>query len=83
MSIFNYIEVLGDGVVDVNVLVDLTKKFNKTCLIFKVDLKKNYDSICWWFLDYTFIKSGFNNKWPDCVFSRNLFVSEWLCNAGE
>jgi hypothetical protein len=41
-----------DGVVVVNEVVELAKKSNKDCLIFKVDFEKAYDSVYWGFLDY-------------------------------
>jgi hypothetical protein len=43
---------LVDGVLVINELVDLAKRKNKQCLIFKVDFEKAYDSVDWGFLEY-------------------------------
>lgn len=40
---------LIDGVVVVNEIVDLARKSRSECLIFKVDFKKAYDYVNWWF----------------------------------
>lgn len=69
---------LGDGVIDVNELVDLDKKSRKCFFIFKVDFRKAYDSVSWSFQDYTLSIFGFNYKWRSwiraCVFSGNLEI---------
>ena len=36
---------LVDGVVDMNELVDLVKRRKKSCLLFKVDFEKAYDTV--------------------------------------
>lgn len=41
-----------DGVVVVNEIIDLTRMFTKTCLIFKVDFEKACDSVSWSFLNF-------------------------------
>lgn len=56
-------KLLVDGVVDVNELVDLSKKSKIYCLIFKVDFEKPYDLVSWSFLDYMFYRFGFSDKW--------------------
>jgi hypothetical protein len=69
---------LVDGVVVVNEVVDLAKRTNRECLIFKVDFEKAYDSVDWGFLDYMLHRFGFCEKWIDwiqaCVFAGNLSI---------
>jgi hypothetical protein len=63
---------LVDGVVVVNEVVDLVKRTSRSCIIFKVDFEKAYDSVDWSFLDYMLVRFGFCSKWRDwiraCVF---------------
>jgi hypothetical protein len=67
-----------DEVVVVNEVVELAKKSNKDCLIFKVDFEKAYDSVYWGFLDYMLHRFRFCSKWiawmRACVFAGNLSV---------
>jgi hypothetical protein len=69
---------LVDGVVVVNEVVDLAKRTGRSCLIFKVDFEKAYDSVEWSFLDYMLGRFGFCAKWKDwiraCVFAGNMSV---------
>jgi hypothetical protein len=69
---------LVDGVVVVNEVVDLVKRTGRSCIIFKVDFEKAYDSVDWSFLDYMLVRFGFCSKWRDwiraCVFSGNMSV---------
>jgi hypothetical protein len=69
---------LVDGVLVVNELVDLAKRKNKQCLIFKVDFEKAYDSVDWGFLEYMLRRFGFGEVWIGwmraCVFGGNLSV---------
>jgi hypothetical protein len=46
---------LADGVLVMNKVVDLAKKFKKDCLIFNVDFEKANDSVNWNFFDYKII----------------------------
>jgi hypothetical protein len=50
---------LVDGVLVVNELVDLAKRQNKQCLIFKVDFEKAYDSVYWGYVEYMLRRFGF------------------------
>jgi hypothetical protein len=54
---------LVDGVVVVNEVVDLAKRNGQSCLIFKVDFEKAYDSVEWSFLEYMLGRFGFCAKW--------------------
>ncbi|MCI00949.1 LINE-1 reverse transcriptase like, partial [Trifolium medium] len=54
---------LVGGVVAVNEIIDLAKKFRKECLIFKVDFEKAYDSLSWGFLEYMMRRFGFGLRW--------------------
>jgi hypothetical protein len=69
---------LVDGVLVVNEVVDLAKKFEKDCLIFKVDFEKAYDSVEWSFLEYMLRRFGFDEVWigwmKACVFGGSLSV---------
>jgi hypothetical protein len=69
---------LVDGVLVINELVDLAKRKNKQCLIFKVDFEKAYDSVDWGFLEYMLRRFGFGEVWIGwmraCIFGGNLSV---------
>jgi hypothetical protein len=69
---------LVDGVVVVYEVVDMAKRTGQSCLIFKVDFEKAYDSVEWSFLEYMLDRFGFFVKWKDwiraCVFSGNMAV---------
>jgi hypothetical protein len=69
---------LVDSVLVVNEVVDLVKRTGRSCLIFKVDFEKAYDSVDWGFLEYMLDRFGFCSKWKDwiraCVFSGNMSV---------
>jgi hypothetical protein len=69
---------LVDGVLVVNEVVDLAKKSGSSCLIFKVDFEKAYDSVEWSFLDYMLGRFGFSDKWRAwiraCVFAGNMSI---------
>jgi hypothetical protein len=69
---------LVDGVVAVNEIIDFARKEKKSCLIFKVDFEKTYDSVSWSYLDYMLVRFGFGVKWRSwiraCVFRGNLSV---------
>jgi hypothetical protein len=69
---------LVDGVVVINEVVDLAKRNGKSCMIFKVDFEKAYDSVEWSFLDYMLDRFGFCSKWKDwihaCVFAGSMSV---------
>jgi len=43
---------LVEGVMIVNEVVDLAKRFKRECLILKVDFEKTFDSVDWSFLEY-------------------------------
>lgn len=47
----------------VNELLDLAKRFWKSCLALKVDFEKAYDSVSWSFIDYMLLRLGFNVVW--------------------
>jgi hypothetical protein len=69
---------LVDGVVVINEVVDLAKRTGQSCLIFKVDFERAYDSVDWSFLDYMLDRFGFCSKWKGwirtCVFAGNMSV---------
>ncbi|GAU45140.1 hypothetical protein TSUD_131390 [Trifolium subterraneum] len=87
---------LVDGVVIVNEVVDLARRFGKECLIFKVDFEKAYDSVEWVFLEYMLkrtikaILRGFElasslrvNFWKSCLMGVNVREDfmETTCNS--
>ena len=78
---------LVDGVVTVNEIIDVTRKTEKECLIFKVDFEKAYDSVSWSFLDYMMRRLGFSERWcrwiRACVFCGNLSVLVNGCPTKE
>jgi hypothetical protein len=69
---------LVDGVVVINEVVDSARRNGQSCLIFKVDFEKAYDSVDWSFLDYMLDRFGFCSKWKDwiraCVFAGSMSV---------
>ncbi|MCI22150.1 RNA-directed DNA polymerase (Reverse transcriptase), partial [Trifolium medium] len=71
-------QMLIDGVLTVNEVVDLAKKAKRRCLIFKVDFEKAYDSVNWGFLEYMLRRFGFGELWISwiraCVCAGNLSV---------
>lgn len=77
-SIFLKGRLLVDGFIDVNQLINLVKRTKKVCLIFKVDLEKEYDSVNQSFFGYMLIIFDFNEKWKfqnrACAFVGNLSV---------
>ncbi|MCH80987.1 LINE-1 reverse transcriptase like [Trifolium medium] len=70
---------LVEGVVAVNEIIDFAKKSRESCLIFKVDFEKAYDSVDWGFLDYILRRFGIGDKWRAwmwaCVCSGSMSVS--------
>jgi len=46
-----------------NEVIDEAKRCNKSCLAFKVDYAKAYNSVCWEFLLYIMRRKGFCTKW--------------------
>lgn len=65
-----------DGVVVVSQLVDLAKRNNEECLLFKVDFDKAFDCISWNVLFYMMERFGFNPGWIKwmnaCICSSSL-----------
>ena len=69
---------LVDGVLIINEVVDLAKRENQECLIFKVDFEKAYDSVDWGFLEYMMRRVGMEEKcvrWMRaCVFGGHMSI---------
>jgi hypothetical protein len=67
---------LVDGVLTINEVVDLAKRPKASCMIFKVNFEKAYDSVNWKFLAYMLRRSGFVERWirwiKACVCAGNL-----------
>jgi len=59
-------------------VIDEAKRSHKSCLIFKVDYEKAYDSVSWNFLLYMLKRTGFNPKWiswmEGCLKSASISV---------
>lgn len=57
-------------------MADFSIKEKKGCLLFKVDIKKAYDKVSWFFLHFMMIKMSFGERWMKCmqalVFSSNM-----------
>ena len=66
------------SVVIANEIVDEARRCKKSCLVFKVDYEKPYDSICWDFLLYMMRQMGFCDKqvkWIEgCLKSSSISV---------
>ena len=48
-------------------MIEDAKRSNKSCLVFKVDFEKAYDSISWDFVLYMLEKTGFCSKWVQWI----------------
>ena len=61
-----------------NEVIDEAKRSNKSCLVFKVDYEKAYDSVLWNFLLYMLKGTGFSPKWikwiEGCMKSASISV---------
>ena len=61
-----------------NEVIDEAKRSNKSCLVFKVDYEKAYDSVSWYFLLYMLKRTGFSHKlvkWIEgCMKSASISV---------
>ena len=69
---------LLQSVLIANEVVHEAKSNNKSCLVFKVDYEKAYDSVSWNFVLYMLGKIGFNSKWvkwiEGCLKSASISV---------
>lgn len=67
-----------DGILIVNEMVDEAHKSNKELIIFKVDFKKAYDSVCLRYLDAVMCKMVFSVLWrkwiKECVTTTTASV---------
>ena len=50
-----------------NEVIDEAKRSQKSCLVFKVDYEKAYDSVSWGFLSYMLRRMDFCSKWIQWV----------------
>ena len=51
------------SVIIANEVIEEAKRSQKSCLVFKVDYEKAYDSVSWDFLSYILRRTGFSSKW--------------------
>jgi len=69
---------LLQSVLIANEVIDKAKRSTKSCLIFKVDYEKAYDSVSWDFLLYMLKRLGFDSKWirwmEGCLKSASISV---------
>lgn len=63
-------QILDDPLM-VSEFISWFKKKKQKFLIFKVDIKKAYESISWEYLDQIMVLMGFGDKW--CLWIRGLF----------
>ncbi|GKE72148.1 RNA-directed DNA polymerase, eukaryota, partial [Tanacetum coccineum] len=67
-----------DGPLMVSEVMEWYKFKRKKLMIFKVDFKKAYDSLCWDYLDYVMERFGFGHKWRswirECLVSARMSV---------
>ncbi|GAU33402.1 hypothetical protein TSUD_20950 [Trifolium subterraneum] len=67
-----------DGVVVLNEVIDLAKRRKDSCLFFKVDFERTYDTISWNYLEKMMIKMGFAERWMKwiraCIFNSSMSV---------
>ena len=61
-----------------NEVVEEVKRGSKSCLVFKVDYEKPYDSVSWDFLVYMLWRMGFCPKWitwiEGCLRSASISI---------
>ncbi|KAL4360722.1 hypothetical protein GQ457_04G018500 [Hibiscus cannabinus] len=61
-----------------NEVVDSVRKSGNSCVVFKADFQKAYDTVEWSFLDLMMHKFGFGKKWRDwimaCVSTASISV---------
>ncbi|GAU35431.1 hypothetical protein TSUD_375210 [Trifolium subterraneum] len=67
-----------DGIVVLNEIIDLAKRRKDSCLFFKVDFERPYDTISWNYLENMMVKMGFAEKWmrwmKACIFNSSMSV---------
>jgi hypothetical protein len=67
-----------DGVLVLNEIIDLATRRKDTCLLFKVDFEKAYDTVSWRFLERMMVKLGFYEGWLKwmraCIFNSSMSV---------
>ena len=61
-----------------NEVIEEAKRDSKSCLVFKVDVEKAYDSVSWDFLLYMLQRTGFCSKWvkwiEGCLKSASISI---------
>ena len=61
-----------------NEAVEEARRCHKSCLVFKVDYERAYDSVSWMFLSYMMNRLGFCPKWiswiEGCLKSASISV---------
>ena len=66
------------SVIIANEVVEEAKRSQKSCLVFKVDYEKAYDSVSWEFLKYMLVRLGFYPKWihwmEGCLSSASVSI---------
>ncbi|KHN25835.1 hypothetical protein glysoja_044295, partial [Glycine soja] len=59
-------------------LIDERQRFKRSCLVFKVDFEKAYDSVSWQFLFYMMRRMGFHERWiswiKGCITSASVSI---------
>ncbi|KAJ0443306.1 putative RNA-directed DNA polymerase [Helianthus annuus] len=58
---------ITDGPLMLNEICAWLKKSRKTAMIFKVDIHKAYDSLCWGFLNAIMAQMGFPSRWREWI----------------
>jgi len=51
------------GVLVANEVVEEARRSKRSCMVFKVDFEKAYDSVSWKFLFYMMRRMGFHERW--------------------
>ena len=66
------------GVLVANEVVEEAKRKQKSCIVFKVDYEKAYDSVSWQFLIYMMRRMDFNPRWimwiEGCLASASISI---------
>ena len=66
------------GVLVANEVVEEAKRKQKSCMVFKVDYEKTYDSVSWQFLIYMMRRMDFNPRWimwiEGCLASASISI---------
>lgn len=69
---------MSDGVFVVNEILDLAKRTNRECLVFKIDFERAYGCVSWSLLRFVLRRLNLCDKWlkwmKDLVFKGSISI---------